>query len=333
MIFTNASGDLQPYVPWKGPTTKAAVAGFSRPMTNKDPDLDIINPPFSKPNPIKHWRKQLMPREVQGVSRAAYSIQSDIPGANVPLGTDGDCCDGSDGIKQVVQQYIAPSLSATAALNQGTITEGPNGSSVCIACNPETNLIRSGLTEKMINPQQIDGQTVFKRYSFSTREYLRSKCRTYEQNSSGGLVPGVTYSVQEECCAVPVPYNDNEVGPQSREALTCPQATCEGNSIKIIVKPNNQQYFQQGAVDSSSRIARLKYNTVQSNANSFRTAYNAEAANAGRYRANGNGPYFIKSKEQVCNRAMFHRNGQHTMCWTTPTGDINTQQVSYGIVT
>lgn len=328
MFFTNASGDLQPYVSWKGSTTKAAVAGFSRPIPNNDPNIDIANVAPGKPNPIKHWRKALQPRENQTVSRAAYSIQSDIPGANVPLGTDGTCCE-TDGVKQVVQQYIAPSISANAALNKGTITEGPNGSSVCIACNPETNIIRSGMTEKMINPQNIDGKTVFTRYSFSTKEYLRSKCKTYEQKMGGALVPGVTYSVQEECCTVPIPYNDEDVGPQSREALNCPNETCDGERIKVIVKPNNQQYFQQGAVDSSSRIARLKYNTVQSNANSFKTAYNAGAANAGRYRSNGVGPYFIKSKEQVCNKSMFHRLGQHTMCWTTPTGDIANVDLSY----
>ena len=345
MIFTNSSGNLQPYVSWKSTTTKAAVPGFSRPIAIKDtpgsnsdlpfvgPDSDIANVSFGKPNPIRHWRKQLMPRDVKGVSRAAYSIQSDIPGANVPLGTDGDCCDGSDGIKQVVQNNIDPSLSATNALRKGTFVEGPNESRVCIDCNPETNIIRSGMTEKMINPVEINGKPVFQRYSFSTREYLRSKCKSYSQNKSGALLSNVKYSEQQGCCTVPLPYNDDEEGPQTRESLTCPRETCNGKRTNIIVKPNNQQYFQQGAVDSSSRIARLKYNTVQSNASSFRTAYNAGAANAGRYRANGNAPYFIKSKEQVCNKALFHRNGQHTMCWYTPTGDIQNQEVSYGIVT
>lgn len=323
MFFTNSSGDLQPYVSWKGTSTKAAVAGFSRPMTNKDYDaIPNIAPP-QKPNPIKHWRKSLRPSDVNGISRAAYAIQSDMPGANVPLGTDVNCCDGEDGIQQVVQQYIAPSISAENALREGTFEQGPNDSRVCISCNPETNIIKSAMTEKMINPREVNGELVFKKYSFSTKEYLKSKCRTYDQNLSGALRSDVQYSQQKGCCTVPFPYNDESVGPQTRESLNCPDETCDGNGINIIVKPNNQQFFQQGAVSSSSRLARLKYNTVQSNAASFRSAYQAQAANAGRYRANGNAPYFIKSKDQTtCNSSIYFRQGNHTMCWTTNTGDV-----------
>lgn len=322
MFFTNSSGDLQPYVSWKGSSTKAAVAGFSRPMTNKDYDAAPNIAPFGKPNPIKHWRKSLRPSDVNGISRAAYAIQSDMPGANVSLGTDVNCCDREDGIQQVVQEYITPSNAAENALREGTFEQGPNDSRVCISCNPETNIIKSAMTEKMINPREVDGELVFKKYSFSTKEYLKSKCRTYDQNLSGALRSDVEYSKQNGCCTVPFPYNDESVGPQTRESLNCPDETCDGNGINIIVKPNNQQFFQQGAVSSSSRLARLKYNTVQSNATSFRSAYQAQAASAGRYRANGNAPYFIKSKDENCNSALYFRKGNHTMCWTTNTGDI-----------
>lgn len=309
MIFTNSSGNTQPYVSWKGPTTKATVYGFSRPATNNNPDADIksVNdqPNGShtsksigslrtgfKPRPIKHWRKSLMPKEVDGISRAAYSIQSDMPGSNVPLGTDVNCCENNT-VNQVVYQY---------SHNEAPCTKN---------CSPQSNIIRSGLTEKLINPQS-DGPAQ-KKYSFSTKEYLKSKCRTYNQNKSGTLIPDVEYSTltNNNCCAVPLPYNDEHQGPQTRSALNCP------TGCTIIVKPNNQQYFQQGAVDSSSRIARLKYNTVESNANSFTTAIGASAASAGRYRADGNAPYFIKSKQQNCNKSMFHRQGKTTMCFTS----------------
>lgn len=303
MLFTNASGDLQPYVSWKGPSTKAAIAGYSRPITNKDYYAEPNPTPAGKPNPIKHWRKSLRPFNVVGISRAAYSIQSDIPGANVPLGTDVNCCDEENGIQQVVQQYVAPSISAE------------NGTRVCIDCNPETNVIRSGMTEKMINPYEVDGKIAFKKYSFSTKEYLKSKCKTYDQNISGALRDDVEYYEVKGCCVIPIPYNNENVGPQTRNALDCPDETCNGSRTKVIVKPNNQQYFQQGAVSSSSRLARLKYNTVQSSAASFKSAYQAQAASAGRYRADGNAPYFIKSKDQtICNSVTYFRQGNHTIC-------------------
>jgi hypothetical protein len=206
-------------------------------------------------------------------------------------------------------------MSVENAVREGTFVEGPNGSRVCINCNPETNIIRSGMTEKMINPQEVDGKLVFKKYSFSTKEYLKSKCKSYDQNISGALRSGVQYSEFKGCCVVPLPYNNENDGPQTRVALECPDETCHGNRTKVIVKPNNQQYFQQGAVSSSSRLARLKYNTVQSNAASFNSAYQAQSASAGRYRADGNAPYFIKSKDQsTCNPHTYFRKGNHTMC-------------------
>ena len=41
--------------------------------------------------------------------------------------------------------------------------------------------------------------------------------------------------------------------------------SCKTNGVynKVYYKPNNQQYGVQGAVDSSSRVTRLKYNTMQ----------------------------------------------------------------------
>ena len=42
---------------------------------------------------------------------------------------------------------------------------------------------------------------------------------------------------------------------------------------KIIVKPNNPKYHQQGAVSSSSRILRAKLNAVNSNAVSIGNKY------------------------------------------------------------
>ena len=63
-----------------------------------------------------------------------------------------------------------------------------------------------------------------------------------------------------------------------------------------IYKPNNRQYGVQGGVSSSTRIEKLKRDTVQTNASSFRAFFGEAAANAGSYKLNGNAPYFIKNK-------------------------------------
>ena len=53
-------------------------------------------------------------------------------------------------------------------------------------------------------------------------------------------------------------------------------------------------------MDSSSRLTRLKYNTITKNGNSFKTAWGQQGANAGRYQGTSDAPYFLKSKYQVC---------------------------------
>ena len=60
-------------------------------------------------------------------------------------------------------------------------------------------------------------------------------------------------------------------------------------------KPNNPQYSQQGAVSSSSRIQRLKYNSITDSAYSYQTAYGKNVANALAYGVPANG-YTIKDK-------------------------------------
>ena len=66
---------------------------------------------------------------------------------------------------------------------------------------------------------------------------------------------------------------------------------------RVYYKPNNHQYAQQGAVSSSSRITRLKYNAITSTASTYRNAsgYGSHVANALAYGVPING-YTIMDK-------------------------------------
>ena len=63
----------------------------------------------------------------------------------------------------------------------------------------------------------------------------------------------------------------------------------------VYYKPNNYQFAQQGGVSSSSRITRLKYNTITNNTANFQTAYGQAAANALAYGVSDQ-VYTIKDK-------------------------------------
>jgi hypothetical protein len=64
---------------------------------------------------------------------------------------------------------------------------------------------------------------------------------------------------------------------------------------RVYYKPNNSQFAQQGAVSSSSRISRLKYNAITNSAATYRNAFGTHVANALSYGVPANG-YTIKDK-------------------------------------
>jgi len=301
MFLTSSSGVYQPYVSWKGQSSHAAIPGWSRPIGATD-DNGVQHAPTGRPNPIKHWRKQLHPRAASGSGRSAIGMPMDTPGGSVYLGPGGDCSCTENGESEIVD--IATSKN-TVFDYSGTAV-GPNGSTVCLACNPENNVIRSGMTEKAINPP--DAQTApTKKYSFSTKAYLKSKCMTYDQRLVGSELAGVDYTAT---------YNNAAVGPQTRGALSCPSEACNGAKQNIIYKPNNRQFLTQGAVSSSSRLDRLKYNTIQKAAKSLENEWGSAAANAAAYTGSGSAPYFIKSKNNICNPSLYHRNGNKNLTCT-----------------
>lgn len=96
-------------------------------------------------------------------------------------------------------------------------------------------------------------------YYTTNSQYLQARCRTYKQKQ-------FNYNID---------VNTNE-----GEANCCPIK--EGICNKVIYKPNNAGFSTQGAVSSSSRLARLKYNTVTTSAkyNQYRRVYKGDTSSA-----------------------------------------------------
>ena len=298
----------QPYIPWKGLSTNSAVPAWSRPLIN-GPTNDVPSGPAFKARPIKHWRKQLAPRVGSGRSSTGIGMPMDRPGGSTYLGDNPERCkcettDETVNLKENItrtHKIVKPKASDTVY--------NENGKPVCVACNPEANVIKSAST--ILN----------KKYYTDSRAYLRSRNMTYEQKLSGTRANGIKYFGPDGELLWPTNSVD---GPQVRAPSDCP-ARCDTASgarygSRAIYKPNNRQFGVQGAVSSSSRLERLKLNTITKNGSSLRSAFGSEGANAGKYHGTSTAPYFLKSKMQKC--VPHHRNGDHTNCFLTPTGSI-----------
>ena len=314
MVYTY-TWQFQPYISWKGPATNSAVPSYSRPLDGME---TVSSGPAFRARPIKHWRKQLNPFYESGRSRTGIGMPMDVPGGSVYLGAKSTeciiCADPETTHAAGFKENIEKNNKIVAPIPSDQWYDEAESRVVCVACNPETNIIKSAVT--LLN----------KNYYSDTHAYLHSRCQTYDQKLSANPVPGIQYFAPN---GQPLWPTSEPNGPQVRLTDDCPvgcqpSADAAGTGAKTVTtiyKPNNAQYAVQGAVDSSSRITRLKYNTITKNAASFRAAWGANGANAGKYQGTSTAPYFLKTKYQPC--VPKYRNGDHTVCFYTPTGNVS----------
>lgn len=265
---------ISPYITWKGLATNSAVPSYSR------PDLTVSGPPF-KANPLKQWRKQLLPTVGSGGRRAGIGMPMDLPGGAVYLGdTPNTAClyPSTTVLKENILKFNKTNFS------QMLDTSG------CLsgACNPERNRIKSSTT------------ILSKTYYTDHNSYMRSRSNLFDQKLTALPVPGVTYL---DSSGNLLPVTANNATRRTQDCIACPLAG------QTIYKPNNAQYGKQGAVDSSDRITRLKLNTVNKNAASYKELFGSSAS---RYLGMASTPYFVKSKYQVC--VPMSLTGQKTLC-------------------
>ena len=272
---------ISPYVTWKGISTNSAIPSFSR------PDLNVSGVEF-KANPIKHWRRQLMPNAGSGAAnrRAGISMPMDLPGGAVYLGNvsaNTDCLLNATADTTGLKEYIFKFNNTDFKYNDiSGCLSGP--------CNPEKNRIRSATT------------ILSKKYYTDHHSYMRSRCNLYEQKLTALPVPDIVYLDTNDNL---LPVTGANAIRQTQNCASCPTPT----HCQTIYKPNNAQYAKQGAVDSSDRITRLKLNTVNTNAASYKATFDSTAP---RYLGMASTPYFLKSKYQVC--VNMRSTGQKIAC-------------------
>jgi hypothetical protein len=303
--LNNYNWKHQPQVKWKGYSRTEVIPCNARPLTNGS--LNTLNTNVDAnaflPRPIKHWRKQLQPDNVRGGTIAKNIKEAFKPGGSVYLGGNvneiNNCC--NDNLKNYLTSMITIEKYTPICNNSYTITaedvangwNGPIGKKIC--SDPVKNRIRSSTT------------LLSKKYYTDSKSYLKGRNKLFEQKSTTLPYPNVVYERNGQLLYP----QDNPLGPQVYSTGQCQTGGCLNKQITIH-KPNNKQYGVQGAVDSSTRIEKLKLDTVNKSGKSLNAVYGHSAANAGSYKLNGNSPYFIKNKVQTCMN--FTRNGDSIKC-------------------
>lgn len=109
-------------------------------------------------------------------------------------------------------------------------------------------------------------------YNMDTKQYLQRRNISFEQNQYNFLQNGNAAVKPGSAASLLNTYTAQSNNPTN----TCP-------AKPVVYKPTNSQFAQNGAVSSSSLLARKKYNTITSNAHEYLLPYGAAVADAMSY--------------------------------------------------
>jgi hypothetical protein len=134
-------------------------------------------------------------------------------------------------------------------LNTTTLTRNPIGGYRKSLC--ETGNVREIYKDPHSKSYATDG---------------RSGCVSYNNIIRSGMQPiQQPFNCDTECCKDKYKFSYNEVNKTRFSNCDCGKNGCGKNKIKMVSKLNNSKFKVQGAVSSSSRLERLKLDTLMDN--------------------------------------------------------------------
>ena len=307
-LINNRPNRLQPYISWKGSqininnTRTSIVPTNSKPLTKAD---NSENPMNRRPNPIKHWRKQLIPRIGSGHGKVSVGLAMDRPGGS-HLVKDNCSLIKLDPCPNNIKSYI-----------EKVDNSGLSGICTKTFCNNQ-RITRSASTK------------INKNYFTTNKEYLRSRVRLYNQNQTIAPKSGNTYLDNTTFPPTLLPASNSTTGSQVYNSTNCYDISyCTISPISVIYKPNNVTFSKQGAVSSSLRIQKIKYNTVTKSAKNLEIPWGSDASKDAKYRGDYDAIYINKSKFNLPIQDLRYKS----ISGRQPSGGVGHHNVCCGIHT
>ena len=150
----------------------------------------------------------------------------------------------------------------------------------------------------------------------SYRGYFYSRCLGYqERQGRGERIPGLRYFNDR---GVPIPPSGSqETGPPNYYPPGCPRPAVESRACRAAYKTSNPRFGMNGAVSSSARLVRAKYEGATSGSH-FITAGSLYAKNFGEFSTNPPSGYFLAQdyNNARCTPGLYRKNGSKVSCFT-----------------
>ena len=289
-----------------------SLPGSYRPLIinpQSSPDISLANALLKsnqfKAKPIKHWRKQYDNYN----NRQSYHNRKLIQQYNTPGGymvQTGRAKDNYNNPCECSGNVLGFSNYTLGEYNNSNIIKDSESSFDYTTCKEISNCILNDVPSKAKRKirSTYNVPCTLNSY-FSYYQYNHARCKEYEQNMNGDLSYGSITNTSYCSCGL-----DSSCGLNSSSIYGCccrPENAPQSCRKRAWTKPNNKKFWQQGAVSSSSRLLRLKVNTLSTAANSIGVEYGEGAANALTYTGNPTAPFITKSKMNAGGYAIRNR--------------------------
>ena len=247
------------YYSWKGKTFTQITASLQKNAgtigvgsgSRKDANTNLF-----KSRPLKIYRREIASQDAKPCSRNSVKIDD----LNMPNGYIVNPKQNS-GLVNTLDIHLTTNQYDRADAKCNTLA-------TCMSqqANARRRVRSSGMIRKDYEPLQ-NGSTVAKlKYYTNTSQYLNSRNMTYQQNQTIHVKSGDINSVPGTPSSASNVYSTNSVN------------SCVPHNIYY--KPSNPQFAEQGAVSSSSRILRKKFDTITTVGSSLSKHYGMGLANA-----------------------------------------------------
>jgi hypothetical protein len=286
--------NLEPfrYKSWKGKTFSQITSNI-RVNTIIDPSsVPILTTHLiMNPQPLKIYRKEIVSVPLKTCNRRTSVKISDLmekPGGNIvnsielDKNTNGLVNINDPNLPNILGEYPGSSCCDIPLTISG---ENVNLVNHCLSTqNNALNRVRSsGMIRRKFNANKNNDT-----YYTSAGQYLDSRNKTFVQNTYHMLRKGDATSIPGSAKSQTNVYASNTV------------AHCAGGEdtsyIPVYYKPNNTKFAEQGGVSSSTRLLRLKYDTITDAGQKLNTIFGRATANAFSYSTTNSSLYSLKTK-------------------------------------
>lgn len=288
--YARLSLEEKKMISWKGKTFSQITADVRK---NNNTVSTLTTRQMMNPQPLKIYRREIVSQPLKTCNRRT-SIQLrdfEMPGATITHSklTDASC----NGLSHTIDMNLPnntceyPGSSCDSRFSSTTLENR------CLST--ENNALRRVRSSGMI-PKKFNVNKNNDTYYTSTRQYLDSRNLTFEQNTYHMLRSGSENTLPGTAAAQQNVYASNTA---SHCSGTDPLHTAY---VPVYYKPSNSKFAEQGSVTSSTRILRLKYDTITTAGSKLKTAFGQATANALAYSTTNSSLYSAKAQTGYPNK-------------------------------